>query len=73
MPSHNTKKPQYKNYAKYSGMAFQLFAAIFLGVWGGIKLDELLGTHPWLTVILSLLGVSAGLYAVLKDFIKPRN
>ncbi len=54
-------------------MVFQLFAAIFLGVWGGIKLDELLNTTPLLTIILSLLGVSAGLYAVLKDFIKPKQ
>jgi len=52
-------------------MAFQLFAGIFLGVWGGIKLDALLGTKPWLTVILSLFGIAASMYAVLKDFIKP--
>ncbi len=52
-------------------MAFQLFAAIFIGVWGGIKLDEWLNSKPWFTVILSLLGISAGMYAVLKDFIRP--
>jgi len=54
-------------------MAFQLFAGIFIGVWGGIKLDDLLNTKPWFTVILSLLGVAAGLYSVLKDFIKPNK
>jgi len=56
---------------KYSGMAFQLFAGIFLGVWGGIKLDALLNSKPWFTVILSLFGIAAGLYSVLKDFIRP--
>jgi F0F1-type ATP synthase assembly protein I len=50
-----------------------LFAAIFLGVWGGMKLDQLLDSKPWFTVILSLLGISAGMYAALKDFIKPRK
>ncbi|HMX03252.1 MAG TPA: AtpZ/AtpI family protein [Chitinophagales bacterium] len=54
---------------KYSGMAFQLFAGIFLGVWGGIKLDAWLNTKPWFTVILSLFGIAAGMYSVLKDFI----
>lgn len=52
-------------------MAFQLFAGIFLGVWGGMQLDAWLNSKPWFTVILSLFGVAAGLYSVLKDFIKP--
>lgn len=73
MPDRNTRKPRFDNYFKYSAMAFQLFAGIFIGVWGGIKLDALLNTEPWFTVILSLLGVAAGLYAVLKDFIKPNK
>ena len=70
MPNHNTKKQSTDYFFKYTGMAFQLFAGIFIGVWGGIKLDALLNTHPWFTVMLSLLGVAAGMYAVLKDFIK---
>lgn len=52
-------------------MAFQLFAGIFLGVWGGMRLDAYLHTKPWFTVILSLFGIAASIYAVLKDFIKP--
>jgi F0F1-type ATP synthase assembly protein I len=54
-------------------MGFQLFAAIFLGVWGGMKLDAWLYTKPWFTVILSLFGITAGMYSVLKDFIKPKR
>ncbi len=73
MSDPNYKKPRYDNYFKYSAMAFQLFAGIFIGVWGGTHLDALLNTKPWFTVILSLLGVAAGLYAVLKDFIKPKE
>lgn len=71
MPQRNTKKPQFDSYFKYTGMAFQLFAGIYLGVWGGMRMDAWLGTKPWFTVILSLFGITAGMYAVLKDFIRP--
>ena len=69
MPNLNSQKPKFDSYMKYSGMAFQLFAGIFLGVWGGIRLDAWLNTKPWFTVILSLFGIAAGMYSVLKDFI----
>lgn len=71
-PSSNPKRP-YDNYLRYSNIAFQLFAAILIGVFGGIRLDAWLGTDPVFTIILSLLGVFAGLYTALKDFIKPRK
>lgn len=73
MDKNNSKKPPFDSYIKYSGMAFQLFAGILLGVWGGMQLDALWGTKPLLTIILSLLGIAAGMYSVLKDFIKPRK
>jgi ATP synthase protein I len=73
MSLRNTKKPQFDSYVKYTGMAFQLFAGIFLGVWGGIKLDAILGTKPLFTVVLSLFGIAASMYSVLKDFIKPKG
>ena len=34
---------------------------------GGVKLDQLAGTKPWLTVILSLLGVAAAMWLVIKE------
>lgn len=59
------------DFAKYSGMAFQMFAIIFLTSWGGSKLDKISGNEtPVFTIILSLLGVFAAIYTVLKDFIK---
>lgn len=70
-PSSNPKKRPFDNYLKYSNIAFQLVAAILIGVFGGIKLDEWLGTDSAFTIILSLLGVFAGLYLVLKEFLKP--
>lgn len=72
-PSRNSKKQRFDNYLKYSNIVFQLFAAIFLGVWGGIKLDALLHTKPVITILLSLIGVGGGMYLSLKDFIKPKK
>lgn len=57
------------NYLKYSGMAFQMIGILLVCVLGGIWLDGRLGTNPWLTVFLSLVGVGGGLYVSLKDFI----
>lgn len=70
------KRPSGKNlndFAKYSGMAFQMFAIIFLTSWGGSKLDKISNNEtPVYTIILSLLGVFAAIYTVLKDFMKKQ-
>lgn len=70
----NSKKQEsndLNNYAKYSGIAFQMVAIIALTTWGGIKLDKLTGFEtPVFTIILSLLGVFAAIYTAIKDFIK---
>jgi hypothetical protein len=48
-----------------------MLAIIFALTWCGIKLDKLLGLEtPVFTIILSLLGVFAGIYTALKDFIR---
>jgi F0F1-type ATP synthase assembly protein I len=58
-------------YIKYTGLAFQMGGTIFLGVWGGVKLDELLQHEfPILTLIFALLSVFASIYLAIKDFIK---
>jgi ATP synthase protein I len=70
----NPKKQENKdlnNYAKYSGIAFQMVVIIAVTTWGGIKLDKLAGFEtPVFTIILSLLGVLAAIYTAVKDFIK---
>ena len=51
-------------------MGFQMIAIILLFYWAGSKLDERAGNaKPAYTAILTLLGVFAGLYLILKDFI----
>jgi F0F1-type ATP synthase assembly protein I len=70
----NSKKLESKglnDFARYSGIAFQMIAIIALTTWGGIQLDKLAGFEtPVFTIILSLLGVIAAIYTAVKDFIK---
>jgi ATP synthase protein I len=59
------------NFARYTGLGFQMIFIILVAVWGGIKLDDLFSIHSHLfTIILSLLGVFAAIYFAVKDFIK---
>ncbi len=60
-----------QDFGKYSGIAFQMIAIIGVMTWGGVKLDKVLGlSTPVFTIILSLLGVFAGIYVAVKDFIR---
>jgi len=45
---------------------------IFIGVWGGIKLDKLWGTSPLFTVIGSLLFIALGTYIAIKDVLPKK-
>ncbi|MEN8228324.1 MAG: AtpZ/AtpI family protein [Bacteroidota bacterium] len=63
-----------KSFARYSGMGFQMIAIILLFYWVGSKLDERAASDkPVYTAILTVLGVFAGLYIALKDFIIKKD
>ncbi len=67
----NDLKTSLKNYAKYSGIAFQMAALIFLGTWGGYKADAYFSLESLiLTLLCSLLSVVLAIYVAIKDFIK---
>ena len=67
----NQENKGIKDFARYSGMAFQMVVIILVTTWGGIKLDKLTGIKtPVFTIVLSLLGVFAAIYTAVKDFIK---
>ena len=73
MNQQNSKKPPLHNYAKYSSIALQMVVIILVGVFGGVKLDELLNLKfPVFTVILSLLSVALAIYYVIKDLLKNK-
>lgn len=67
----NQENNPLKVYARYSGLAIQMIVIILVTTFCGIKLDDLLKMNkPVFTIILSLLGVFAGIYTAIKDFIK---
>ena len=63
MPDRRVNK-----WVRFSGMGFQMGLVIFLGTWGGMKLDEKYpNEHKVYTIILSLLSVFIALYLVIKE------
>lgn len=74
LKKRNPKKLENKglgDFARYSGMAFQMVAVILLATLGGRELDKLAHfSRPVFTIVLSLIGVFAAIYIVVKDFIK---
>ena len=69
-PKETTNKG-IKNFARYSGIAFEMIGIILVTTWGGVKLDKLTGWKtPVFTIILSLLGVFTAIYVSIKDFLK---
>ena len=66
------KKQSLTDYGKYAGMTLQMGATIALGIWGGIKLDEIfpVAKFPLFTVTLSLLSVFLSMYFVIKGITK---
>ena len=59
------------DFARYSGLVFQMAGIILVAVLGGDKLDKLAGFEtPVFTIVLSLLGVFAAIYTAVKEFLK---
>ena len=61
------------DYARYSGLAFEMIAIILGASYGGVKLDQHFGTKHLFTVILSLFGVGTSLYIVLKGILNKQD
>jgi hypothetical protein len=61
-------KRQAADFARYSGLAFEMMAIIGLGTWGAVWLDDYLGSNtPWFTITVAPLSVVASLYLIIKD------
>lgn len=71
-PRNNSKKKKSLNsYARYSSIAMQMLVIILVGIWGGVKLDELVSFEfPLFTVLLSFMSVGLAIYVVIKDLLK---
>ena len=62
------EKKAFQSWMKYSAIGSEMVAAVFIGAFGGMKIDEWMGnTTPFATVGLLLLGLAAAFYLVFKQ------
>ncbi|WP_424492838.1 AtpZ/AtpI family protein [Salinimicrobium sp. GXAS 041] len=62
------KKSQLKNWAIFTGIAFEMGGTIFLCAWAGKELDERYSSERnWFTIGLVLFGLVASVLVVLKQ------
>ena len=76
-PSKTTKdqsrKSALSDYGRYSSLAFQMIAIILVGVFGGVKLDQIVRWEfPVFTLVLTILAVLMSMYYAVKDLIRKK-
>ena len=70
----NNKKSQLRNWAIFTGIAFQMGATIFICAWIGKKLDERYPMEKnWFTLGFVLFGLVASVYVVLQQLKRYNN
>ena len=68
--NNQKQKKQLSNYAKFSGIAFQMFAIIGIGSYAGVKLDQRFpNKYNLYTVFLSLFAVLLAIFVVIRRII----
>jgi F0F1-type ATP synthase assembly protein I len=71
-PSRKPKLNPYNNYLKYSGLAFQLLATLFLCGWIGYKIDGWLDMkYPVFLIVLGFVGFAGSIYQLYRTVNKP--
>ncbi len=70
-PNPNKDSNPRNSYIRFSGLAFQILAAIFLGIWGGMKLDAWLNLkYPIFTLVLAMVTLLGSIYYLIKSLPK---
>jgi ATP synthase protein I len=71
----NKNQKGLNNYARYSGVGFQMIIIILAGTFGGIKLDKIISfKFPVFTILLSFISVLLAMYIVIKEVLsKDKN
>ncbi len=59
-------------YSRFSTIAIQMVVIIITTTLGGVKIDQWADTKPIFTVILSLLGVVAAMWLIIKEALKKQ-
>ncbi|MGB8951822.1 MAG: AtpZ/AtpI family protein [Candidatus Aminicenantales bacterium] len=66
-------KNDLRKVAVISSLGLMLPASIAVGLFFGYFLDNLFGTHPWLIIVFTLLGIGSGLYSLIRGLSKYMN
>jgi hypothetical protein len=67
-----TEPRKYNSTMRYVGLGSQMMAALLVAVWGGWKLDKIIGwKFPVLLLLLPLLALIVTLWKLIKEFNKP--
>lgn len=62
------EKKAFQSWMKYSAIGSEMVAAVFIGAFGGYKIDQWMGNETqYVTIGLLLLGLTAGFYLVYKQ------
>lgn len=72
-PQNNQNKNKATNFAKYSGIAFQMLATIGVFSFIGYKIDENRASSKMIfTAILGLVGVVVSLFSIIRSLNKEK-
>jgi F0F1-type ATP synthase assembly protein I len=70
----NKPRKAIDKYLKYSGMALQMGAILFVGAWIGQKLDAYFGTaKPYFTIFCIILLFFGYLYTLVRELSKKED
>ncbi len=58
--------PDYRRLAELTSIGLMLPSSIAVGLFMGYFLDRWLGTHPWLLLVFTVLGIASGLISLLR-------
>ncbi|MFI5129837.1 MAG: AtpZ/AtpI family protein [Chitinophagales bacterium] len=72
-PSQSPTTNSNKELLRYASLGTQIFVAIGIGVFAGLKLDRWLRTSPLFTVALPLLVLIGIFYKLVRETGKSRN
>ena len=72
--SQDNTPPKFSKYARFSSLVIQMGVVIGFFTWLGTFLDEKYATEtPWWTLGLSLFGVFAGLYLIIREVLNTNK
>ena len=70
----DTEKNRNASTMRYIGLGTQWMVMLSIAVWGGWKLDQVIGwKFPLLLILFPLLALGVSLWQLIKEFNKPKK